>query len=61
MIIKQPTQPKIIMTEKEIKMIQQQLEEEANAMWSKGEATSDEASCGKHFINKFAELIKKIL
>jgi len=38
--------------------IRQKLSDEADAMWSKGEATADEASCARHFINRFAELIK---
>lgn len=38
--------------------IRQKLSDETIAMWSNGEATADEASCARHFINKFAELIK---
>lgn len=41
-----------------LEQIRQKLEDETIAMWSKGEATADETSCARHFINRFAELIK---
>ena len=39
--------------------IQEKLEAEAEAMWQKGELTSEELFAARHFMRRFVELLKE--